>query len=93
MSAANAGTQPKYNRAVVGQAVLLEIIDHHPVRLTVTELVGRIVSDRDDFGEIKQRVLLFANCKQTGLVRYRDDDELVEPTQAALHAHTLSLTL
>lgn len=93
MSGRKIGAQPKYDRAVVGQALLLEIMKSHPRCLTVSELVDQIASDSGDYSEVETVRTAIRELRQTGLVRYCDDDELVEPTQAALHVHTLSSTL
>lgn len=93
MSGGKGGTQPKYNRAVVGQVLLLEIVNSHPTCLTVTELVDQITSDPSDHSEVETARAAIRELRETGLVTYCDDAELVEPTQAALHAHTLSSTL
>jgi len=89
MTAKDTGTPPKYNPEVVGQAVLLEIIDHHPLRLTVDELVGRIAADTGDRGEVDIATEAVRELRRVGLVRYRDDDRVIEPTQTALRAHAL----
>jgi hypothetical protein len=87
------GTQPKYNRAVVGQVLLLQVLNNHPTCITVTELVERITGDSGDYSEVETARAAIGELREAGLVTYCDDAELVEPTQAALHAHTLSSTL
>lgn len=86
---ADAKTPPKYSPKLVEETMLIEIIEQHPLRLTVGELVLRIVADPDDNREVETAKEAIRNLRRSGLARYRDDDELVEPTQAALHAHAL----
>lgn len=93
MSRAKTGTQPKYNRTIVGQVLLLEVMNNHPRCMTVVELIDRITSDRGDHSEVETARTAIRELRETGLITYCDDAELVEPTQAALHAHTLSSTL
>jgi hypothetical protein len=87
------GAHPKYNRAIVGQVLLMQILNKHPTCMTVAELVDRTIADSGDASEVETARAAIRELRQTGLIRYCDDDELVEPTQAALHAHTLSSTL
>jgi hypothetical protein len=82
-------TPPKYNPTLVGETILIEIIEQHPTRLTVDELALRIVSDPDDSGEVEAATDAIRDLRRACLVRYRNDDRLVEPTQAALRAHEL----
>jgi hypothetical protein len=93
VSGGKAGTQPKYNRAVVGQVLLLEILNNHPTCMTFAELVDRVTADPRDHSEVETARAAIRELRETGLVTYCDDAELVEPTRAALHAHTLSSTL
>jgi DNA-binding transcriptional ArsR family regulator len=80
---------PKYNPKLVGEAILLEIVEQHPIRLTVGELALRIVADPDDGMEVETATHAIRDLRRSGLVRYRNDDQVVEPTQAALCAHDL----
>lgn len=93
MSGAKTGTQPKYDRTVVGQVLFLEILTSHPNCMTIAELVDRITSDSGDDNEVETARAAMRELRETGLVTYCGDAELVEPTQAALHAHALSSTL
>ena len=93
MSGARTGSQPKYNRVVVGQVLFLEILNNHPNCMTVAELVDRITADPGDYSEVETAHAAIRELRETGLVTYCDDAELVEPTRAALHAHILSSTL
>jgi hypothetical protein len=79
----------------VQQAVLVVVIDLHPVQATVSELVRQMTLRPDDFGErdrIERAVLDLAGI---GLLHRHDfrnrPDSLVAPTQAALCAWDLLL--
>jgi hypothetical protein len=80
---------PEYDLAIVGQVILVEVVERHPARLTVDELALRIVSDPDDEREVETATEAVRDLRRACLVRYRNDDKLVEPTQAALRAHEL----
>lgn len=80
---------PKYDPVLVGQALLYEVIEQDPDRLAVGELVLRIIADPDDGREVGTATAAILDLRRSGLVDYRDDDQLVKPTQAALRAHTL----
>jgi hypothetical protein len=82
-------TSPKYDREKVGEAILFEVIEQHPTRLSVEEIMLRIVSDSDDTAEVQTAGEAMLDLRRSGLVRFRNDDRLVEPTQAALRAHAL----
>lgn len=88
-SVADRATPPKYNPELVGQVILIEVIEHHPARLTVDELALRIVADPDDTTEVETATEAVRDLRRSGLIRYRNDDEVVEPTHAALRAYTL----
>lgn len=60
----------------------------HPRRLTASELVLRIVADPDDRREVEIVTQAIGSLRQFGLLRDRDD-EVVEPTPAALRAVSL----
>jgi hypothetical protein len=45
---AGSDTPPQYDPALVERAVLEEVIDLHPERLTVAELLLRIAGDPED---------------------------------------------
>jgi hypothetical protein len=93
VSKGKSGTQPKYNRAVVGHVLLVEILKNHPTCMTVGELIDRIIADSGDRGEVETARTAIQELRETGLITYCDEAELVEPTQAALHAHALSSTV
>jgi len=87
--AADGTTPPKYDPMKVGHALLSEVIEQHPARLTVDELVLRVVAAPEDGREVETATDAVRDLRRACLVRYRNDDELVEPTQAALLAHAL----
>jgi hypothetical protein len=66
-----------------------EVIEQLPARLTVGELSLRIVNDPDDGMEVETTIHAIRDLRRSGLIRYRGEGEVVEPTQAALHAHAL----
>lgn len=82
-------TPPKYNPALVAQVILEEAIELHPQRLTVGELALRIVSDPDDGVEVETANEAILDLRRSGLLRYRNDDQVVEPTHAAFSAAAL----
>lgn len=83
-----ADTSPNYNVAIV-EAVLLEIAaELHPEHLSTGGLLLKIVSDPDDAREIDTGVQAIRNLREFGLFAVRDD-EIVEPTPAALRACAL----
>jgi hypothetical protein len=78
----------KYDLATV-EAVILEVVaELHPQHLTARGLSLQIVSDADDDREVETAVQAIRNLREFGLLVDRDD-EIVEPTQAALRACTL----
>lgn len=79
---------PKYDVMTV-EAVILEVAaELHPEQLPTEELLLKIVSDPDDTREIKTGVQAIRNLREFGLFTERDD-EIVEPTPAALRACAL----
>lgn len=79
-------TPPKYDLGLVRQVILEETLELHPQRLTVGELARRIVSDPDDGMEVETATEAIRDLRRSGLLRYRNDDQVVEPTHAALTA-------
>lgn len=71
------------------QAALNEIVELHPEHLTIPELILRIARDPED--EVTEEKIRHAvrELRRSGLARYRDEDEVVEPTHAALRAFEL----
>jgi len=78
-----------YDPEIVAQVIFLEVIEHHPTRLTMDELTQRIVTDPDDRCQVETAMEALCDLRRACLVRYRNDDRVVEPTQAALRAHDL----
>jgi hypothetical protein len=66
-------------------AVLLEVIELLPVGLTVSELCQKITAGSQDKRREETARHAIRDLRGWGLVRYRDDDQLVEPTAAAVH--------
>lgn len=86
---AGAATPPKYDPELVERAVLEEVMEQHPARLTVGELALRIVADPEDSLEVETATHAAWDLRRSGLVRYRNDDQVVELTHAALRAFAL----
>lgn len=76
---------PKYNVAVVESVVLELAIELNPTHLTARDLALRIVSDPEDSREVETATHAIRNLREIGLFSNRDD-ELVEPTPAAVRA-------
>jgi hypothetical protein len=68
-------------------AVLLEVVELHPNHLAPDELVLRLSGKRDEEEELRDAI---RGLKGSGL--FRDIEDVVAPTDAALHAAAL-LTL
>lgn len=69
--------------------VLEEVVELHPERLTISELILRFATDPTDAAKIEKIRQAIQELRRSGLVRYRDDDEVVEPTHAAIRAFLL----
>lgn len=69
--------------------VLEEVVELHPERLTIRELILRIATDPNDAARVEKIRQAIQELRRSGLIRYRDDDELVEPTHAAIRAFLL----
>jgi hypothetical protein len=81
-------TPPKYTLGIV-ESVLLEIAaELHPEHLPADGLSLRIVSNPDDDREVETAAQAIRNLRESGLFRERDD-EIVEPTPAALRSVAL----
>jgi hypothetical protein len=80
----NSADSPAYDPEIVSRTILEEVIRLHPERLTVAELSLRIVGDPGDEREAETAAEAIHDLRAFGLIRYRDDDKLVEPTQAVL---------
>lgn len=79
---------PQYNVAVVEAAILEVAAELHPENLTARELSLKIVSDADDAREVETAGQAILGLREVGLFAVRDD-EIVEPTPAALRACAL----
>jgi hypothetical protein len=73
----------------VERAILEEVIELLPVRMTVNELCLWIVANPEDDREVETIRDAIRDLKRSGLLRYRNDDLVVEPTQAAAQAFAL----
>jgi hypothetical protein len=85
---ADANTSPKYNRAVVAQVILEAAVELLPRLLTARELSLRIIANPGDSREIEVAMQAIGDLTQSGLFSH-GNDEVVEPTPAALHAVAL----
>lgn len=81
-------TPPKYDVATVEAVILEEAAELHPQRLTAGELTLKIVSDPEDERETETAAQAIRGLREFGLFKDRDD-EIVEPTPAALLAVAL----
>jgi len=81
-------TSPNYNVAIV-EAVILEVAaELHPQNLTAKELALKIINDPDDTREVETAAQAIRGLREFGLFASRDD-EIVQPTPAALRACAL----
>lgn len=70
--------------------VLHEIVELHPEQLTIPELILRIARDPEDEATRERIGNAVRDLGRSGLARCRDgEDEVVEPTHAALRAYVL----
>jgi hypothetical protein len=84
----NRNTLPKYNVAIV-EAVILEVAaELHPEHLPAGELAMKIVGDVNDSRELETAAQAIGGLREFGLLKTRDD-EIAEPTPAALRAVAL----
>jgi hypothetical protein len=84
----SSGISPKYDVAVI-EGLLLEITaELHPEHLSTGELLLQIVSDPNDAREIETATQAIRNLREFSLFADRDN-EIVEPTPAALRAVAL----
>ena len=74
-------------------AVLVTVIDLHPVQVTLSELLRELVLDPDDFGEGDRVKRAIRDLAGVGLLHHHDfrnrPDALVVPTRVALRASEL----
>jgi hypothetical protein len=68
------------------------VIGQDPARLTVDQIVLRVISDPDDRREVLTAITAVRELRVAGLVRV-EEDETVEATGAALHADALFTAL
>ncbi len=81
-------TPPQYDIAKV-EAVILEVAaELHPRHLTTRDLSLKIVGDANDAREVETATKAILGLREFGLFAVRDD-EIVEPTPAALRACAL----
>jgi hypothetical protein len=73
-----------YDLEIVARTILEEVLRLHPERLTVAELSLRIIGDPEDEREAETVAEALQRLRASGLIRYRNDERLVEPTQAVL---------
>lgn len=86
----HAGSGPEPAKPeLLERTVLEEAIELHPERLTIDELVLRIAADPDDGTQVEAIRQATRELRRSGLLNYRNDDEVVEPTHAAMTAYTL----
>jgi hypothetical protein len=85
---ADSKTPPKYNVAIVESVVLETAAELHPTHLAVNDLALRIVSNSEDSREVETATQAIQGLREFDLLKDRDD-EIVEPTQAALRACAL----
>jgi hypothetical protein len=86
-----ASTPPKYNVDSVEAVVLEMAAELHPEHLSTDGLLSKVVADPRDEREIETGVQAISSLREVGLLTHRDD-ELVEPTPAALRTVALLKT-
>ena len=81
-------TPPQYDIAKV-EAVILEVAaELHPQHLEARDLSLKIVGNANDVREVETATRAILGLREFGLLAVRDD-EMVEPTPAALRACAL----
>lgn len=81
-------TPPQYDVAKVEAVILQVAAELHPQYLTARDLALRIVGDAGDAKEGETAAKAIMGLREFGLFTDRDD-EIVEPTPAALRACAL----
>lgn len=76
---------PKYDVAVVEAVILQVAAELDPEHFSTGALLLKVVSDADDAREIETGVQAIRSLREIGLFTHRDD-EIVEPTPAAVRA-------
>lgn len=69
------------------RTVISEILQLYP--LTISELVLRVAPNPGDAATEDNVRIATRDLRRDGLVRYRNDDEVVEPTRAAVRMDEL----
>lgn len=82
---AEVSTRVEPDPALAECAVLEEVIELFPVRPTVSELCQKITAGSQDKRRLERVRHAIRDLRGWGLLRYRDDEQLVEPTPAAIH--------
>lgn len=80
---ATQAASPAARTKTLERTVLEEIIDLHPQRITVAELHLRIARDPEDCVEREAVRHAVRELRCDGVIRYSNDDEVIEPTLAA----------
>lgn len=73
----------------VEQALIEVVMDAHPARLTIPELTQRVAVDPHDQDEAETIAEAARELRRDGLLRYRNDDRVIEPTRAAVRAYAI----
>lgn len=69
------------------RTILEEVIETDPkTRLTIEELILSAASDPDSLEEADEIKLAVRELRRSGLIRYRNGEEILEATPAALAA-------
>lgn len=84
----NADSSPNYDVARVEAVILEVVVELHPEHQSADGLLAKIVRHPDDTKEIQTGAQAIRNLREVGLFANRDDD-VVEPTRAALRACAL----
>lgn len=72
------------------RTILTEVMKRHPELLTISEMILRVASTDPEDEQTKEEIRhAIRELRQAGLVRYRDDDEVLAPTHAGLEAFDL----
>jgi hypothetical protein len=78
-------TPPKYDVGVVEAVILQVAAELAPEHVSTGALLLKVVGDADDAREIETGAQAVRSLREVGLFTYRDD-EIVEPTPAAVRA-------
>jgi hypothetical protein len=79
---------PEYNVEIVETVILELAAELHPLHLSMGGLLRKIISNPNDAKEVQTGVQAVRNLRELGLFTHRED-EIVEPTPAALRAFAL----